>query len=52
MKIKKSVTEKVIAANQALHELGSFLFGALNTFVQEHLANLRKSPLIVVRYAL
>ena len=42
----------LLFGDQALHELGPVFFGAINTFVQEHLANLRKSSLFVVRYSL
>jgi hypothetical protein len=42
----------LLLGDQALHELGPFFLVGLNTFVKEHFADLRQSPLLVVRYAL
>lgn len=42
----------LLLGDRALHELGALFFQILNAFVQEHLANLRQSPLFVVDYAL
>ena len=42
----------LLLGDQALQELRSLFLVGLNTFAQEHLANLRQSPLIIVRHAL
>ena len=42
----------LLLGDQASHELGPFLPRGFNTFVQEHLDDLRESPLLIVRYAL
>ena len=41
-----------LPGNQALNKLRPFLLVGLDTFVEEHLANLRQSSLLVVRYPL
>ena len=42
----------LLLGDQALHKVGSFFLEGLNTLVEKHLANLRQSPLLIVRYAL
>jgi hypothetical protein len=43
---------QLLFGDQALHELGSFFLVGLAPFVQQHLGDLGKIPLLVISYLL